>query len=283
MANKTENLTIFQLISTTDHDKQVKIEGQELYCYSPKQLKKLYPEKNYNVVGETRASNKKKAVAQLRAGKKTLVVSEVRTFTRLFNKCVGYARTAQDDYVALYENRLPFLIILFLLLLGLILAGGLLLRNATADSGGPEGPVVIVPDHPMPDQDTNAKPNEGDDSQKAEAEEGGGSLSMIYSLDAALDLNTGEIRMYFMNPNASTHDVSIILYVVSGETEVPIAQSGRVSAGYSLSSMTMEEGSARLFEGMYKGYYLLSLFDPETGERALVQPEITGVKLTVTD
>ena len=105
---------------------------------------------------------------------------------------------------------------------------------------------------------------------------------MIYSLDAKLDLNTGKIDIYFKNPKASTHDVSIILYVVSGDTKVPIAQSGRVSAGYSLTSLQMAEGSATLTDGVYNAYYMLSLFDPETGERALVQPEITGVQLVVT-
>lgn len=279
MAKKNENLPLFQLIPTTDHDKKVKIEKQELFCYSKKQLKSLYPEKNYNVVGETTAKNKKDAIARLRAGEKTLMVSEVKTFDRFLYKCVGYARVAGDDYVALFESRIPFLLLLFPFLVALLLAVYLLLTSITAE---PPGPVVIDPDHPMPSQDVNATPNEGDNSEKADVEEGGGSLSMIYSLDAKLDLNTGEISIYFMNPNASTHDVSIILYVVSGETEVAIAQSGRVAAGFSLTSLQMAEDTAQLTEGVYTGYYMLSLFDPETGERALVQPEITGVQLIVT-
>ena len=279
MAKNTSTLPLYLLLSTTDHDQKAKIEKQELFCYSKKQLDKLYPEKDYKIVGETRAKNKKETIAQLKAGEKTLDVSEFKSNSRLLNKCVGYARVNRDEFVALLRSRVPFLILLLCCVAALIVAASLLIG---AINEAPPGPVVIDPDHPMPTQDVNATPNEGDNSERAEVEEGGGSLSMIYSLDAELDLNTGEISIYFMNPNASTHDVSIILYVVSGDTEVPIAQSGRISAGYSLTSLTMAEGSATLTEGIYTGYYMLSLFDPETGERALVQPEITGVQLVVT-
>ena len=278
MGKNTSTLPLYLLLSTTDHDQKVKLEKQELFCYSKKQLDKLYPEQDYNIVGETRANNKKEAIAQLKAGKKLLDVSEFKSHNRLLNECIGYVRVSRDDYVALLRSRGPFLILLLCGIAALIIAAALLIGSITAE---PPGPIVIDPDHPMPSQDVNAKPNEGDDSEKAEVEEGGGSLSMIYSLDAKLNLSSGEIEIYFMNPNASTHDVSIILYVVSGETEVPIAQSGRVAAGYSLTHLDMVEGAATLSEGVYTGYYLLSLFDPETGERALVQPEISGVELVV--
>lgn len=281
MGKSTASLPQWLILPTTDHDRKAKIEKQELFCYSKKQLDKLYPEKDYFVVGETRANSKKEAIGKLQTGKKEdLLVYAYKSHSRLLNKCVGYARVnSRDEYIALIRSRVPFLILLLLCLAALIMAAMLLMNSLTRE---PSGPIVINPDHPMPSQDANATPNEGDDSQKAEVEEGGGSLSMIYSLDAKLDLNTGKINIYFKNPNASTHDVSIILYVVSGDTKVPIAQSGRISAGYSLNSLQMTEGSAALTEGVYNGYYMLSLFDPETGERALVQPEITGVQLVVT-
>ena len=94
-------------------------------------------------------------------------------------------------------------------------------------------------------------------------------------------MSTGKIDIYFKNPNASTHDVSIILYVISGDQEIPIAQSGLIKAGSALNVLEFAEGSAQLREGVYSGKYLLSCFDPLTGERALVQPEIAGVTITV--
>lgn len=274
MANKT--LPVYRTVPTTDHDQKAKVQKQEILCYSEKQLKKLYPGGDYSVVGETRASKKKAAIAHMQANGATLEVSAHKSHNTLLTKCVGYARVGANEFVALQVSRIPFLIILAACIVALAGAGTVLVTSLTAP---PPGPVIIAPDHPMPSQDVNSQVNEDDNTQKAEVEEGGGSLSMVYSLDAKLNLDTGKIQIYFKNPNASTHDVSIILYIVSGDTEVAIAQSGRVSAGYSLTQLEMVEGTATLTEGVYNGYYLLSLFDPETGERALVQPEITGVEL----
>ena len=278
MANKTASLPFYRILSTTDHDQKVKLGKREIFCYSKKQLDKLHPEKDYRVVGEVRANTKKYAIARLKVGEESFKVLEWKSFSRLLNNVSGYARVSEKEYVALISSRIPFLIILLAAIVALAIAAAVLIGRITAE---PPPPIVIDPDHPMPSQDVNATPNEGDDSQKADVEEGGGSLSMIYSLDAELDLKTGEIKIYFMNPNASTHDTSLILYIVSGEERIPIAQSGRVAAGYSLTEMTMVEGAAVLSEGIYTGLFQLSLFDPETGERALVQPEITGVVLTV--
>ena len=277
MANKT--LPVYRTVPTTDHDQNVKIQKKDVLCYSEKQLKKLYPNGEYTVVGETRVSKKKAAIAKLQLSGENVDVSAHKSHNALLTKCVGYARVGSNEFVALLRSRVPFLVVLLGCIAALAIAGAVL---ASTISAPPPGPVVIAPDHPMPSQDVNSQRNEDDDTQKAEVEAGGGSLSMTYSLDAKLDLDTGKIQIYFKNPNASTHDVSIILYVVSGETEVAIAQSGRVSAGYSLTQLEMAEGTATLTEGVYNGYYLLSLFDPETGERALVQPEITGVELVVT-
>lgn len=278
MANKTASLPLYRILTTTDHDQKIKFEKQETFCYSKKQLDRLYPDGGYHLIGEVRSRNKKEAIATLAFGKKQIDITKYKSYHRLTNKCVGFVRVSKDDYVALLRSRIPFFILLFAGLAVLAVVIALLISLVASE---PPPPIVIDPDYPMPTEDVNAKPNEDDDSQKAEVEEGGGSLSMIYSLEADLNLSTGEIKIYFMNPNASTHDTSLILYVISGEERIPIAQSGRVAAGYSLTEMTLVEGSAVLSEGIYTGLFQLSLFDPETGERALVQPEITGVELKV--
>lgn len=278
MAKNTSTLPLYMILSTTDHDQKVKLKKQELFCYSKKQLDKLYPDGGYTVIGETKYGKKKEVIAQMQGGNHLFDVANYKSHSRLLYKRAGYARVSRDEYVLLLTSRIPFLILLLVAIAALAIAGTMLLKSISTE---PPGPVVIDPDHPMPSEDVNAKPNEGDDSQKADVEEGGGSLSMIYSLDADLNLTTGEIEIYFMNPNASTHDTSLILYIISGEERIPIAQSGRVAAGYSLTEMTMVEGTAVLSEGIYTGLFQLSLFDPVTGERALVQPEITGVVLKV--
>lgn len=275
-----DTLPTYQTVPSTDHDQNIKFNKKEVLCYSKKQLKKLYPDGNYNLVGESRTSRRKAAVGKLKLSGQMSDVSVYGCHNRFLNKCVGYARVGANEFVALQVSRIPFLAALAIGIVALTTAGTVAVTSLVAPPT-PSGPIVITPDHPMPSQDVNAEANEGDTSEKAEVEEGGGSLSMTYSLDAKLDLDTGKIEIYVKNPRSSTHDMSVILYLVSGETEVAIAQSGRVSAGYSLKSMELVDGTVTLTEGVYTGYYLLSLFDPETGERALVQPKIAGVQLVV--
>lgn len=266
---------VYASARTTDHDQKIKFEKQEVLCYSKKQLDKLYPDGGYAVVGEVKRNNKKEEIGQLRIGKKNYPVSEFGSNNKLLNSRAGYVRVGGDEFIAVLNSRVPFLIIL----LGLVVAIGLVLALAL---GGDNGPVVINPDHPLPDVDVNQTPIEDDDSAKADVEDGGGSVSMIYTLEAALSLTTGEIEIYFKNPNASSHDVVVELYIVSGEQEYLLATSGRVAAGYALSLLTLSEDAPQLSEGIYTGLYRLQCYDPISGEMALVAPEITGVNITVT-
>jgi hypothetical protein len=263
--------------STTDHDKKVKFGDHIILCYSPEQLKQLYPDGGYTVLGETADKSKAEQIATLVADKKQLSVAELNSHSRLLYSVVGYVKVGDDQYVALLHNRLLFLL---LLLGGLALLIALIFLLLSLMQ--PRDPVIIDPDHPLPTQDGNAEQLPSDpNSQRPDVPDGGGSLSMIYTLEAELSLSTGVIRIYFQNPAASSHDVSVILYITAGDQEIAIAQSGLLKAGYGLSVLEFVEGTAQLQEGIYTGKYLLSCFDPETGERALVQPEIAGVTITV--
>ena len=175
------------------------------------------------------------------------------------------------------KNRFAFLLWFLGLLLGLVLAGMLLWSGLTKD---PE-PVIIDPDHPLPTEDSYAEtlPNEGD---AVVSEEGGGSVSMIYTLSVNASLSSGTAQIDFRNPSVSNHDVAIILYVVSNGQEYPIAQSGLLKAGNSLNTLELFDDAAILQTGTYSGKYLVLYYDPITGEKALVEPEITDLVITVT-
>ena len=41
-----------------DSDKRIKIGEQYVFCYSPKKMKELYPEKEYSLVGEAKTKKK---------------------------------------------------------------------------------------------------------------------------------------------------------------------------------------------------------------------------------
>ena len=272
-----ENTMIrYRLRQTTDHDKKIQYGNREVLCYSQDQMDQLYPNGGYFVLGETLANNKKEQIASLLLGRSEFSVSKTKSHSRILYRVAGYARVGENEFILLLKSRLAFLILLFGGVLSLIALTALLISLLQ-----PKEPQIIDPDHPVPTEDGNAAALEDDNSTRPDVEEGGGSLSMIYTLEAELSLSTGEISIYFKNPNSSTHDVSIILYVTSGDQEVAIAQSGLLKAGYGLNTLEYLPETATLTEGVYTGKYLLSCFDPETGERALVQPEITGVTITV--
>ena len=47
--------------------------------------------------------------------------------------------------------------------------------------------------------------------------------------------------------------------------------------------MTFNPNSAVLSPGSYEALYRIGFFDPETGERAVVQTELKNISLTVTE
>lgn len=275
-------LNMFHAVPKADYDKKVKLQKLELMCYSPEKMDQLYSQKKPRVVGEIKANNQQDRIARVMVADKVLPVSALGKHSRLIYRKAGYINIGMDEYVAVLKSRFGFLLLLFLLLLGLVTALGLLLGSLF---GKKDEPTVI---NPMPVVDPNAEtiPDETESpSEDPESvgvmEEQGGSVSMIYSLNAWLDLSTGTIDILFQNPGKSTHDVVLEMYVRNGEENVLIAQSGRIPAGSAMSFLTMKEGSASLSGGSYEALYKVLYYDPATGERALVESEITDVKLVV--
>jgi len=272
----------YSAISASHHDAQVKLKGETLECLSSKQLKRTYPRGGCKVVGEI-SGRKKKEIGLLPHGKTEFSVCAPGAHSSLFWRQAGYLQVGPDEYVAVVKSRIPFLLLLLgllaliALLLCLLLGGddsGKVNPNGPDDrpsqdvqaGPGQDGPTVIAPDHPLPPVDSGAEKLEGDDSDKAQVEKGGGSVSMIYSLDASIVLSSGDITIYFQNPNASTHNVTVDMYIVSGGQEYLIAQSGLLEAGYGLSHLTMLEGGPVLSEGLYTGLFRLQCYNPISGE-----------------
>lgn len=267
-------------IPKQDYDEQYKVgKDAKILCYSKKQLDQLYPDAAYTIIGETTQNNKKEKIAELQVdGHDALIVSKYGEHKGLLYSTVGYVCVGKDEYVALLNNRFAFLLILLILLAAIIIAVVILCQVVL----NPSVPV-INPDHPLPDEDPYVEVIPEDETEKVQSESGGGSVSMIYTLVADLDLSSGKANIYFMNPNASNHDVVVKLCVLDDDKEVVIAESGRVQAGYGLYKLDMTEGSAVLSSGVYDAVYKVQYYDPLTGEKALVESTITDVALTVTD
>lgn len=265
-------------------DAELKFQKQTIKCFSPQYLKNTYPNGGGKVRGEVSGKQIKNPIGSIQIGKETCDVAPCGKHSSLLWRTAGYLAVGQDEYIALKKSRLMFLILLLGLLAALVILGSLLLKSPAGPKPAPgPGPSVITPDHPLPPVDDNSQKLEDDDSQKAETPDGGGSLSMIYTLEATLDLSEKTIGIYIKNPNASSHNVTVDFYIVSGGVEYLVAQSGLLEAGYGLTQMTLLENAPTLSEGLYTGLYRLHCFDPVSGEQAMVVPSIAGVNVTVTN
>lgn len=279
---------IFKSVLKQDYDYRVSVEKRNVLCYSKKKIKSLHPSGDFRIVGEAHSIKAAKKAAEGKKApigeyaldeSKSLGVFAEGSKSRLFYKRAGYVSVGDGAYLVILTSRTPFLISLlgmlttFAVILGILLSGG---------EGGIFGPPVVPPVSPLPPEDENSAPIEGDDSdEKLESEEGGGAVSLIYTTEATLNLSTKKIRMYLLNPRRSNHDIVFHLTLVNGDERIRIASSGRIVPGKGLLIMEFDTRSAQLSEGVYEGLYEVYFYNQETGERAAVSTDIAGIKITV--
>ena len=270
-------LTMYHALSKPDYDQELKLRKLKILCYSKDQMDKLYPKEEYTLIGEVKKNNQKDRIARLQIADKIMPVSAPGEHSKIIFRKAGFINIGGDNYIVVLKHRLAFFIWFFGLIGGLIAAIVLLLCLLFR----PKPPVI----NPMPSTDPHLESIPQDigteDDEQHEVQEQGGSVSMIYSLNAYLELSSGKVDILFQNPTKSTHDVVLELYVINDTQKTLIAQSGRIPPSTALAQLTMMEGSAVLDTGMYEGMFKVLYYNPETGERALVETEITDVKLVV--
>ena len=132
-------------------------------------------------------------------------------------------------------------------------------------------PSILAPDYAPQELEENAEEMEDTGREKLESEEGGGAVSLEFQTEAIVQLGRGIVSLSYGNPQESNQDV--LLQVVIQDTL--IAQSGRLTPGHSVSTLTLAEGAAeRLEPGGYDGKFIISFYDPDTGAKANVNTEI---------
>lgn len=260
---------IYQL--NNDYNHKEKLKKEDIFCYSKNQLKKLYSNGNYKIVGEIKgdlADENDPDYLLYRNHK--YKIKPYGTASKIIYGRKRFISVGNDEYVVLLNNKIIFIILLLIiailigLLLTFILKFGINLIN------------------PVPSIDPNLNKIEGDTSEKIESESGGGSVSIAYSLDANLSLASSEIAMTLGNPNESNHQMIAELYIENGGNDVCIAKSGLINPGYQLNVMKFNH-KVQLTNGLYSGYYYLKFYNPDTGELALLESKIENVVISVSD
>lgn len=298
----------FQYTLKNDYDKRVKFAGEYVFCYSKKKLDEMYPNgEGLSLSGEAylgtgKAQDKFEAKQQKRLQRRkecgeaspeqqTLKMGEFRmgghslgvypggTNGKFLSKCGGYVAVGENSFITLHTSRIPFLLTVAGIGTAIIAAVILVITLLM----NPEEPTELPPpENPLPVVDPNVIPNKDDTSEKVTSEEGGGAVSLVYTKDVQIKLSTEVAGIYYNNPNASNHDIVIELYIVSGDTGYFLGRSGLVPAGSSIYEMSIADRQVEIKEGEYEGLYKVSFYNPETGERAIVDSQIAGITVTVT-
>ncbi len=156
-------------------------------------------------------------------------------------------------------------IILLLLLLLLIAIGVTLLALFFREE------TTLTPDYAPRREDKYAQSLDDQGDEKLEQVQGGGAVSLTYSTKVTVTLDDGMASVYFANPSKSNQDMVLQLVV----QDVILAQSGRLSPGKQLDTLELLEGAAsRLQPGGYNGQFVVLFYQPDTGEKTIVNTEI---------
>ena len=280
----------FHYAVRNDYDQKVRMKNEDVLCYSKKRLATARPELDPNTLHEARVYSEgekkpnkdtgvskyqQETVGEMPLGAEKLGVANAGTNNRFLYKKAGYVCMNDNTCVALCTSRIPFLLAMLGILAAIVVAILLILSLLTGDRR-----PVINPDNPLPPLEENMVPDT-EQGVKEESPEGGGSVSMIYTLSATVDLSTKDVKIHFRNPVMSNHSVSVEFYIVSGGEEYLAAKSGLIPAGNGLFLLTLDDDAPQLSEGVYEGLYRVLYYDPETGVRAHVQSDITGVSVSV--
>lgn len=140
--------------------------------------------------------------------------------------------------------------------------------------------TILTPDYPVVDEDPNRKPTE-DNLTPVESGQGGGSVTLNYSDKVSYSLSTGEIKLQFANPGSSNHAL-IIQLIVYGDVDAQgkaqeylLAESGVLKPGYQVERLDPDlDSNIVLSQGVYKGVMRLLFYNPDTGEKSIVNTEI---------
>lgn len=139
-----------------------------------------------------------------------------------------------------------------------------------------EGSKPITPDYPPQGTEQNQKPLEGDEGDKLESPSGGGAINVTYGTSVTVDLSDNKVTLLYANPQASNQNVAILIMI----DDLVVAKSEQITPGYGVDTLTLEEyAKERLAVGGYNGELVIRAYNPETGEKAMVD---TKGEITIT-
>lgn len=145
-----------------------------------------------------------------------------------------------------------------------------------------ETATTVAPDYAPKATDSNANKIGDETQEKLKAQDGGGAVSMTYKKDVTISLSEQKVTLMFQNPSKSINNIVLELYVKMNDgTEQLLAQSDTLPPGYELQRLNMASDAIQLSEGVYEGKLNILYYNPDTGEKAIVNGNLDGIIITV--
>lgn len=155
------------------------------------------------------------------------------------------------------------LLLLILLISVGVIVWALFLRAPKTDN-------TLAPDY-APRQVEQHAQRYGEETSKLEQTDGGGAVTLEYTTDVSINLSEKKVYFSVANPYQSNQSMLVQIKI---KDEV-IAESGTLQPGYKLSELDITEQKAKMLsEGVYDGQILIWYYQPDTGERAVVNTAI---------
>lgn len=142
-------------------------------------------------------------------------------------------------------------------------------KAATPEPQATEGPSILEPDRAPSDKEENAESMGDQGDKKLDQPEGGGAVSLTYSKDVTIDLSDRNVTLMFGNPSRSNQTM-VVQIVIQDHI---IVQSDTLLPGYQVKKLELDDGS-KLRPGNYNGKFKILYFDPNSGEKAVVNTVI---------
>ena len=164
------------------------------------------------------------------------------------------------------QKKYLLLVLLLLLLITLLASCTTIWALFFRDSG-----PTLAPDYAPQEMEQHAETIPDDSGEKLEKPEGGGSVSLTYSNKVTIDLSDKAASLYFANPGKSNQDMLIQIAI----QDTVIVQSGTLVPGQQVKLLDLLEGAEEMMQpGGYEGKFVVLYYDPDSGEKAMVNTEI---------
>ena len=233
------------------------INGEPVRCYTKKQVKSLYPEKDYKTIAEYVPNTKKKTIGSLLFNKMDLALSTFGSHSRLLYREKGYVsiEEEEDGFVVLLKNAVLTRAIVLAVCLGLITGGIVLAQNM-------DKLLRTIPDEDIAAGSRGLDLEEGAvDWEGVQSRDTGGvttGIAIPGYKSITIDADTTKAEVNFVNPEGNPCYFIISLLLDDGTV---LYQSKMVEPGKGLYEITLSRPLEPGEYGATVKYETLSLTD----------------------